>query len=104
VASVLAQVDREITAGHISGYDSIYQFYRDPTHLSSDIGRFIAANTVYATFFHLSPVGLEVPAGFYTVNDVPSPLTTNIALRNQLQQIVWDVVSIDPRSGVGAVP
>lgn len=104
VGAVLSALDKEISAGHIAGLNSIYDFYRDPTHLTLDVGRFVAAVTVYATYFKTSPVGLSVPPGFYTSNGLsnglPSRLTNNTALRNQLEQVVWDVVSSDPRTGV----
>ncbi len=108
VGSVLSALDKEISTGHINGLHSIYDLYRDSTHLTLDIGRFVAAATVYATYFGSSPVGLEVPPGFYTrngqSNGQPSRLVNDIALRNQLEQVVWDVVSNDPRTGIGTPP
>jgi hypothetical protein len=108
VGSVLSALDREISAGHIAGLDSIYDIYRDSTHLTLDVGRFVAATTVYATYFKTSPVGLPVPSGFYTSNGqpngLPSRLATDTVLRDQLEQIVWDVVSNDPRAGIAPIP
>lgn len=108
VGQVFARLDQEIRAGQLDGFSSVYDLYRDPVHLSYDIGRFIAAMTTYATLFGQSPVGLELPPGFFTVDETPggalSPLVENIALRNQLADIVWDVVSGDYRTGVAAVP
>ena len=108
VGQVLARVEEEILAGNITGFDSVYDFYRDAVHMRYDIGRFIAAVTTYATLFGQSPVGLEVPDGFYNVgewpNETPGFLTIDIALRNQLEQIAWDVVSSDARTGVVPLP
>jgi len=106
VGDVLARLDAEIRAGHVEGFGSIYDFYRDSTHLSLDVGRFIATVTTYSTLFGKSAVGLDIPEGFFTsdgtATGMPSPLITNIALRDQLEQIAWDVVSQDWRTGVPA--
>lgn len=108
VGAVLSALDKEITAGHINGLHSIYDLYRDAAHLNYDVGRFVVAATVYATYFRTSPVGLTVPTGFYTrngqPNGLPSVLVTNTLLRNQLEQVVWNVVSSDPRTGVIQFP
>jgi len=108
VGSVLSALDKEISAGRIIGLYGIYGLYRDSTHLTLDVGRFVAATTVYATYFGASPVGLDVPDGFYTqngqANGPPSRLISNAALRNQLEQVVWNVVSSDVRTGLTGQP
>ncbi len=108
VGEVLAQIDQDIIAGQFPAFASIFDLYRDDYHLSFDVGRFVAAATVYATYFHRSPVGVPVPTGFFTVDGTasgaPGLLTTDTTLRDQLEQVVWDVVSSDSRTGVAQPP
>lgn len=106
VGEVLARLAGEISAGKYPEFSSIFDLYRDDYHLSYDVGRFVAAATVFATYFERSPEGVPVPAGYYTVDGTaggaPGLLTTNTALRNRLERLVWNVVSHDTRArGIG---
>jgi len=80
---------------------SFYQNSVDPSdnlHLSS-LGAYVVALTHYATIFKTSPVGLPargLDAGF--VHDNVVNFDPAVALR--IQEIVWEVVSTYPNSGV----
>lgn len=74
------------------------ELYRDTIHLT-ELGRFIASTTVLATITGESPVGIPVPRDVeFWGPDSSNYFSDEIAL--ELQQIVWDVVSSDRRSGI----
>ena len=102
IGEVMFKLDQEFRAGRFAGYDDISDLYRDQVHLSNDVGRFVAATTTFATLFREDPTGLERPAGFYPYPSGPSAITDE--LRIFLQEIVWEVVSQHPDSGVDARP
>lgn len=73
----------------------ISNFYLDAIHLN-EIGRYVAATTVFSTVFRTNPIGVPVPRdqsgwGFDRLSD-------ELAL--EIQEVVWEVVSQDPRTGV----
>jgi hypothetical protein len=104
VGYVLERIDQEARAGHIPGYSSADDFYRDDYHLAWDVGRYVAGATVFSTLFGQSAEGIDVPLAYYSYSGA-SALDGNDALRDQLAGIVWDVVSGDVRTGVvTAVP
>lgn len=83
---VLAEIDRQIRSGDLTGVTSIVDFYRDNTHLSV-LGCFVASMTFYATIFDDNPLGLTPPTGFPAFD--PS-------LVADLQTIIWNVVNRRP--------
>lgn len=91
---VLAELDRQIRAGELSGISSITEFYRDFIHMS-DLGQFVASATFYATIFHDNPTGLASPAPFPQFNQ---------ALLNQLETTIWNVVSSMPGIAIAPEP
>jgi hypothetical protein len=103
VGYVLERLDQEMRAGHISGFGDAYDLYRDPYHLTTDVGRYVAGMTVFSTIFGRSAAGLEIPFDIYA-NGGQSILSGNPVLRDQLAGLVWDVVSNDTRTGVAPVP
>lgn len=89
VGQVMAALDSKMQAGQVPGYTNIYQFYRDPIHLS-EYGSYLMGCTYFATFFKQSPVGLPTePYG----NIEPG-------LAKIIQETAWEVVSKHPKSGV----
>lgn len=82
VSEVMFELDRRMQDGEVPGYSSIYQLYRDATHLG-EMGSYLVGCTFYATMMKQSPVGLPTePYG---------KLDPKVAA--VLQQTVWDVVN-----------
>lgn len=93
---VLARIDREIRLGKMPGVNALGELYRDDIHMGQ-VGRYVAAATVHATLLRDDPRGLTVPQGYYLEDGVArlSP-----ALIARIHELVWEVVSTDPRTGV----
>jgi hypothetical protein len=102
--SVFDRIDQEISAGNLAGFDSALDFYRDPLHMRTSLGRYVAAATVFSTVFGLPTEGLNLPGVFTLEDGSLSLLASDAALKQQLDQIVWDVVSHDSRTGLVPVP
>lgn len=94
---VIRELRTRIEAGEgPSEIAAIADLYRDPIHLSR-LGRFVASTTVLTTITRQNPVGVPVPRDEedgWSVDDVSDDLAI------ELQQIVWEVVTADKRSGV----
>ena len=88
VGHVLAEIRDRVDAGHYENYTNFLDFYRDPTHLS-EVGRFVASTTVFATLTGESPVGLAPPNRWSDLAEIEA-----------LQQVVWDVVTRNPYTGI----
>ncbi|MEN8894240.1 hypothetical protein [Planktotalea arctica] len=104
VGQVLAEVARRIEAGTLEGLSTAEALFAknedgtlDTIHVDH-LGNYIAALTHYAVLYHQSPVGLGYSVNLYDENDLFSVLSPLLA--QQLQQIVWDVVRLDPMTGV----
>jgi hypothetical protein len=101
VGDVLYELDVRARAGKIPGYNSVNSFYRDSLHLRSDIGRFVASATTFATVLGQYPNELEKPEGFFELPDdfVPrfnlSPVQKALIL-----ETIRDVLDKHPYSGV----
>ncbi|MFV2070733.1 MAG: DUF4886 domain-containing protein, partial [Pirellulales bacterium] len=95
IGEVLFELDQKMQAGDIPGFTSVDQLYRDNVHLSSDVGRYTAAATAYATIFGKDPTGLTKPDGFYGSPDAFTP-----QLYNALHTVIWDVVANHPFTGI----
>ncbi len=63
VGYVMAEIDLRMDAGEFSDFFSAVQLYRDNLHLNN-LGRFIAATTVFATLFEEDPTGLPASDDF----------------------------------------
>lgn len=91
-----ALTDR-VREGGVPGISNVEQLFADDIHLS-DLGWYFIACVHYATLFQRSPVGVPVAttdrAGFPFLS-APSPEAARV-----MQEIAWEVVSNDPRSGV----
>ena len=93
---VLSEVRDQIAQGKLPQLSSIGSVYRDALHLNT-IGRFIASTTVFSTVTGQSPVGLPVPAEWENDN-------TLAELAEPLQQLVWEVVTRNPLTGILGKP
>lgn len=91
VGHVMAALDQKMRAGKVPGYTDVYQFYRDPIHLS-EAGSYLVGCTYFASLLKQSPVGL--PTAPYGDID---PQFAKI-----IQETVWEVVSKHPKCGVKA--
>ncbi|QDU86721.1 hypothetical protein Pla175_00710 [Pirellulimonas nuda] len=94
-AEVFFRVREAIAAGEITGVASFTEMYRDQTHASYGLGRFVANTTLASTLFQTDQTGQPSPFDS-TFDGVQYSITT----RNQLQAIVWDVVKNHPDAGI----
>jgi hypothetical protein len=127
VGDVLNEIDARLRAGQIRGISGttrptlnpgtldINILYPDGIHFGN-LGNFIVGTTFYATMFKDDPRGLVVPTEYKLAADNPSyrpadfnfpgmlldanlPSITNETILD-LQDAIWDVVSVHPYSGV----
>ncbi len=93
---MMAQLYDDIHEGIVPGIANINDFFSDNIHTNS-LGDYAIAMIHYSCIFNTSPVGLtndlmpDPPAGF----QMPSP---ELAL--YLQNMIWEVVTSYPRTGV----
>lgn len=96
---VMAAFARALEArGGVGNVASIEDLFRDDIHFNS-LGAYLMALTHYAVIYGRSPVGL--PHGLTNAEgqDVPTPDAEAARL---MQEIVWDVVTRYPRTGIRA--
>jgi hypothetical protein len=74
---------------------------RDVNHLNNG-GMFVAASTIYHTLSKTEQINLDIKARWDSGSLGPVELTG--ALAQQLNSVVWDVVTNDPRTAVAPVP
>lgn len=105
VGQVLAEVARQIEAGQLREISAVEELFArnedgtlDTIHVDH-LGNYISALTHFAVLYHQSPVGLGQTVTLYDQKEAFS--VTSPELAEQLQRIVWDVVSADPMTGVG---
>lgn len=97
---MMARLYDDIQMNLVPGITSINEFFSDNIHTNS-LGSYAIAMIHYACVFNKSPVGLpnnllvNPPVGF----QVPSP-----ALATYLQNMIWEVVTTYPRTGITKDP
>ena len=97
---MMARLYDDIQLNLVPGITNINEFFIDNIHTNS-YGSYAIAMIHYACVFNKSPVGLpnnllsNPPAGF----QVPSP-----ELASYLQNMIWDVVTTYPRTGITSNP
>ena len=101
IGDVMNRLDIDIAAGLFPGLHDISALYQDDFHINN-VGRYMAAITVYATLTGINPETTVIPSWMLAPEGTPNGLTVELA--KALQTVVWDVVSNDPRTGVAAVP
>lgn len=84
---VLAEVQRRVDAGTLTGLTSADDLYHDNLHMDFD-GMYLIGLTMYATLFKDDPRGIGIPAMF---TQYVTP-----ALATQLENLVYDVVWANP--------
>jgi len=94
VGEVLYELSQRIEAGQVPGIDDLRDFYRDSIHLTTDIGRYTAGITTFATIYGIDPAGSVKPEGFYGNDSAFTP-----ALYDAIHAAVWDVISSDRNMG-----
>ena len=69
-------------------------FYEDPVHMAQDLGRYVAAATIYSTLLKKDVGNLIPPIDYYD----PSILTPD--LYTIINKVIWDVVSTENYTGI----
>ena len=94
----LVAFEAKMLAGEVPGQDGTEDLYIDMYHLTN-LGRYVAANTMVATLFKQSTVGFPIPDDFYKPTRAQAvPLNNEVA--RIIQETVWDVVTSNPDTGV----
>lgn len=86
------RVSLAIQSGEITGI-TMDDLYRDNLHASKEIGRYLASATIFATLFKQDINGMVPPVAQFGEAYPQS-------LYDQFNQIIWDVVTSDPDTGV----
>lgn len=93
---MMARLYDDIQAGKVPGISNINQFFSDNIH-TNELGAYAIAMIHYACIFNKNPTGL-------TNNLLPNaPVGTPIpsqALASYLQNMIWEVVTSYPRTGI----
>lgn len=89
VGHVMAEMHREMKAGNVPGWTSVYQFYKDGIHLNEP-GSYLVGCTFFATIFKQSPVGLS--------SEPYGKIAPELA--KKIQEIAWRTVQQTPDAGV----
>ncbi len=94
---VLARLVRDIEgSGGFAGLTRREDLFSDRIHLN-DIGAYVVALTHFAVLYQRSPVGL--PHRLHRADGTPATAPSEEAAR-RIQEIVWEVVTSLPRTGV----
>jgi hypothetical protein len=94
---VIAELGRRVDAmGGLPGFNDLEDLFADNIHIN-DLGAYLIALTHYAVIYQRSPIGLprDLVLADGTPADAPSP---ELALL--MQQVVWDVVTGLPKTGI----
>jgi hypothetical protein len=96
--SSMARLSDSITAGVIPGISDIRSFFQDDIHMN-DTGNYFIACVQFATIYGVSPVGAEanIKTEWGTDYNIPHG---NIPLIQKLQEIAWEEVTHNPKTGV----
>lgn len=96
VGHVIEEIRLAADADLLPGFSSATELFRDLRHMNF-LGTYVAATTVHATLYGESPVGKQ-----------PTPLaqidSRDPDLVAALQQIIWNVVTRNPHTGVVGKP
>src|SRR5690606_14556804 len=95
---MMARIYDDIQADLVPGVDHISDFFSDTIHVN-DAGSYAMAMIHYASIYHQSPVGL--PNQLFNDSNLNIHTPPPPALAAYIQQMVWDVVTSYPRTGVG---
>ena len=94
---VIDTIADSIERDEIEGVSTIWGgFYRDQIHMSYELGRCVASATVASVVLNQPPFGMHETWFEVYDDEILYPVETYI----QLEWIIWDVISSDPRTGV----
>ena len=98
---VLAAFVREVEArGGVDGIAHKEDLFQDTIHVN-DLGAYLVALTHYAVLYQRSPVGLSYRLRRADGSRANAP---GAAAARLMQEVVWDVVTREPRTGVSQAP
>jgi hypothetical protein len=80
------EVFNRLSLMDLPGDLEIEDFYRDPVHMSQNLGRYVAATTIYSTLFGQDMRDFVPPVSYYN----PTILTPE--LRTIINQVIYEVV------------
>lgn len=95
--AVLREIDVQARLGNLPGIATVDDIYRDDVHMG-DVGHWAAAVTIYSTVQGKKLEDTERWRLYRAIGD--GNVRLSYALSQQIIDIVWDVVSNDPRTGV----
>lgn len=103
LGDVMYKLQQRMRAGEFAawGLRDILDIYTDASHFSN-VGQYIAGTTAYATMFAEDPYGMAVPSAYAprSLTTYPRDMTITPALASELQETIWEVVSVHPYAGV----
>ena len=99
VGDVLLELDKRAKAGKVPGLEGVEEFYADGIHFNN-VGAFVVGTTFYSTMFRRDPRGSDAGPYGRGKSDKDREITREFA--KAVQEVVWDVVSDHPLSGVKA--
>lgn len=91
---VFYEIANAIGSGVFPELTGMSAFYRDNVHLSYDLGRYVAAATMYSTMHKQDIRNLVPPSNIF------DPLVLSLSIANRLNSIIWNVVSGSPYTGI----
>ncbi|MBK8625352.1 MAG: PKD domain-containing protein [Saprospiraceae bacterium] len=97
---MMARLYDDVIAGIVPGISNFNQFFSDNIHTNS-LGDYAIAMIHYACIYNVSPVGLP---NDLLPNPLPGQQIPSPALATYLQNMIWEVVTSYPRTGIYTSP
>jgi hypothetical protein len=88
---MMARFYDDVEANIVPTITHVNQIFTDGVH-TNNIGAYMITMIHYACIFGQSPVGLS--------NNIHPDVTIDVNLATYIQEMVWDVVTSDPRTGI----
>jgi hypothetical protein len=93
VGEVIYQLGVRIEAGEMPGFVEVDDLFRDGGHLTLDVGRYVAAATLYSTLFGLEPHALVKPDNYFGESTAFTDEIYDI-----VHDVIWEVVTTHPHA------
>lgn len=90
---VFYELAKLIDSGSLQGV-VLEDFWRDEIHMDLDLGRYVAATTIFATMFGTDPRGMSPPSAFF------DPNAFQIGLVETINETIWSVVTSSRYTGL----